>query len=112
MSWSSLSAGMVALLLWSVPAVSQRMICPRTLNGHILLDVALFDGPIGGLGEMLPVDGAWNLGNKSRSPEGFQISCRYQGIKDALAVRLPDELRSCQYVAPEGEGGIANVGCE
>ncbi len=111
--WSnSLSLGFIALLLSSVPAANQRMICPWTLKGHILLDVALYDGPIGGLGEMLPVGGGWNLGHKSRSPEGFQISCRYQGVKDALAVRLPDEVRSCHYVAPDREGDAANVRCE
>lgn len=111
--WSnSLSLGVIALLLSSIPAASQRLICPATLNGHALLDVALYDGPIGGLGEMLPVGGGWNLGSKSRSSEGFQISCRYQGVRDALAVRLPDGVRSCRYVAPDREGDAANVLCE
>jgi hypothetical protein len=112
MSWNSLALGLFVLNLSGTQAASQSMICPPTLNGRILLDVALYDGPITGLGEMLPVGGIWSLGHPPRSPAGFHISCRYQGVKDALAVRLPDGIRSCRYVAPDREGEAANVRCE
>ena len=75
--------------------------CPSTHNGHLLENVALFDGPPSNEIEVAPEIGRFVVPQTPKSlwrryPHST-LACSYSGLKEMVTVVLPRHIQVCQF---------------